>query len=164
MGLPFSLFFVLSGAAALHGLGNIFTGAVIIAAAWSDLGLPWSAVNIGFLVLTAIFGTLIYISINLITATTSFWFIGASTSVMYLAHSLRDFSVYPLNIYARWVQILLTWLVPFAFTSFFPATFLLENQTYRSFAYLMPVVSVVLFGVAYGVWRIGLNQYQSTGS
>ncbi|MFC1975212.1 ABC transporter permease [Chloroflexota bacterium] len=158
------LFFVLSSRVALHGLGNFFTGVVIIIMASNDLGLSWNAVNIGFLFLGVVCGTIIYLSINLITATTSFWFIGSSVSIMYLVHKLRDFSAYPLTIYARPIQILLTWIVPFAFTSFFPATFLLGQEAYRRFVFLIPVMSVAFFGLAYGFWRIGLNQYQSTGS
>jgi ABC-2 type transport system permease protein len=69
-----------------------------------------------------------------------------------------------LTIYARPIQILLTWIVSFAFTSFFPATFLLQQEAYRLFVFLIPVMSAASFGLAYGFWRIGWNQYQSTGS
>lgn len=159
-----SLFFLLSSDSALHGLGNFFTGLVIIAKASSDLHLTWTATNIGFLILAVVCGAIIYVSIYLSTAATAFWFVGASTSIMYLAHSLRNFSTYPLTIYARPIQILLIWIAPFAFTSFFPATFLLGKEMYYPFVFLMPVVSIAFFGLAYGFWRIGLNQYQSTGS
>ncbi|MBN1992421.1 MAG: ABC-2 family transporter protein [Anaerolineae bacterium] len=158
------LFFLLSSEAALHGLGDFFTGLVIIAVAANNLHLSWTVANIGFLTLAVACGTLIYVSIYLGAATTAFWFIGASTSIMYLAHSLRNFSTYPLTIYARPIQILLTWIAPFAFTSFFPATFLLGVKTYYPFVLFIPVIAVVCFGLAYGSWRIGLNQYQSTGS
>jgi ABC-2 type transport system permease protein len=158
------LFFLLSSHAALHGLGDFFTGVVIIAKASSDLGFQWTAANLGFMAVAVVCGTIIYVSINLITATTSFWFIGSSVSIMYLVHKLRDFSAYPLTIYARPIRILLTWIVPFAFTSFFPATFLLGQAAYRFFIFLIPVMSVAFLGLAYGFWRIGLNQYQSTGS
>jgi ABC-2 type transport system permease protein len=83
---------------------------------------------------------------------------------MGLVHNLRDFSKYPLTIYALPIRILLTWIVPFAFTGFFPATFLLERKEFYPYVYLIPVVSVVFFSLAYAFWRAGVNAYQSTGS
>ena len=158
------LFLVLSDRAATHSVGNFLSGVVIIAIASGQLGLTWSVGNIGFVVLAVACGVVIYLSINIVTATSSFFFVGSGTAIMFLVHSLRNFSSYPLNIYARPIQMLLIWIVPFAFTSFFPATHLLQRDEFRIFVYLIPVVPLVIFALAYGLWRMGLNQYQSTGS
>ena len=158
------LFFILSESTATHGLGNFLTGLVIIIKASHDLSLSWSFGNISFLVLTTICSTVIYTSINMITATMSFWFVGTRTSIMFMVQRFRDFSRYPLSIYSMPIRILLTWIIPFAFTSFFPATFLLHREEYSLFVCLIPVMTAVFLLIAYGFWRLGLNKYQSTGS
>jgi ABC-2 type transport system permease protein len=158
------LFLLLSDGTGLHSLGNLLTGAVIIILASRQLQFAWTPLRLVFLLLIILCGTLICIAVNLITATTSFWFTGSGTTVTFLVQRLREFSRYPLDIYALPIQVLLTWIVPFAFTSFFPAAFLLGKEEYTLFVYLIPFVSIAFFGLAYGFWRLGLNQYQSTGS
>ena len=158
------LIFILGDETATHGLGNVLMGMVIIVKASMDLSLKWNLVNIGFAFVIAICGTIIYVSINMVTATLSFWFVGSRSSVMFMVQRLRDFSRYPIDIYSMPIQILLTWIVPFAFTGFFPATFLLGRQEFSSFVFLTPFVSIVFFILAYAFWRLGLNKYESTGS
>jgi ABC-2 type transport system permease protein len=158
------LIFVLTLDAATHAFGTLFTGLVIIARASSELNLNWNAFNVVILVLMVGFGTMIYVAVNLITATLSFWFVGSRTSIMFMVQRFRDFASYPLPIYAVPIQVLMTWIVPFAFAGFFPATFFLEQREFSLYVYSIPLVSVVFLGLAYAFWRTGLNAYQSTGS
>jgi ABC-2 type transport system permease protein len=159
-----SLFLLLADEAAIHSLGNLLTGGAIIALASRELHLAWTLANIAFVLLVVLCGTVICISINLMTAAISFWFTGSGTALSFLVQRLREFSRYPLDIYALPIQVLLTWIIPFAFTSFFPAAFLLGRQEYTFFVYLIPLISIAFFVIACGIWRLGLNQYQSTGS
>ncbi len=159
-----SLFFILADQPMLHGLGNIATGTVIILLASRQLDIRWDMCNLLILGFMVAWGTLIYISINTITACTSFWFVASGTNFLYLGQRFRDFTVYPLDIYASPLRILLTWVIPFAFTSFFPSTYFLDRDDYRVFVYLIPVIAVLFFGIASFVWRIGVNRYESTGS
>jgi ABC-2 type transport system permease protein len=159
-----SLFLLLSDDAGIHSLGNLASGVAIIALASQALHFTWTLAHLAFLLLVVLCGTLICISINLITATISFWFTGSGTSVTFLVQRLRDFSRYPMDIYALPIQILLTWLIPFAFTSFFPAAFLLGRTEYKPFVYLIPFVSILFFGLAYGFWQLGVSRYESTGN
>lgn len=159
-----SLFLLLSDEAGIHSLGNFASGAIIIILASQELHLTWTPARLAFLLLVVLCGTLLCISINLITATLSFWFTGSGSSITFLVQRLRDFSRYPLDIYALPIQLLLTWLIPFAFTSFFPAAFLLGREEYNGFVYLIPLVSTGFFGLAYGFWQLGLGRYESTGN
>lgn len=158
------LFFVLSEATAAHGWGNFLTGVLIIVKASLDLGFVWSASRLAFLAGATVCGVVLYLSINLITATASFWLVGTGSSLMFMVQRLRDFSRYPLSIYSMPIRILLTWVVPFGFAGFYPSTILLGMGAYSAHGYLIPVVTVAFLLLAYGFWRLGLNHYQSTGS
>lgn len=159
-----SLFFVLGDQAMLHGIGNFCTGLVIIFLATQQLGLQWSVLNIVLLILMVLCGTLIYISINTITVSANFWFVGMGNTVLYMGQRFRDFAVFPLDIYALSLRILLTWLIPFAFTSFYPATYFLERTEYTFFVLMTPIVAVGFFGIACLFWRAAIYRYESTGT
>ncbi|MXZ09337.1 MAG: hypothetical protein F4Y79_07800 [Gemmatimonadetes bacterium] len=158
------LFLILSDLSSLHGLGNFFSGVVIIVQASIALDLTWDVVMIIFLCMTVVCGTFIGLSVNVIVATVSFWYVGYGNSILFLMNRIRDFARYPIDIFAKPLQIFLMWVMPFAFTSFFPATFILRNEEFLSYAYFIPVVTVVICFFAYSFWQLGLNSYQSTGS
>ncbi len=119
--------------------------------------------------LVAIGGALIDFGISLLVAAASFWFIRVDT-IRWVVMSLeQEFTRYPISIYQRGVRIILAFVLPFAFTNYFPATFLLhKSETALNLApwvgVLTPAIGLLWFGVAYVVWRIGLQHYQGTGS
>ena len=159
-----SLFYVLGDQPMLHGLGNVGSGIAIIVLASKSLDIVWDLSNLLMLLLMVICGTLLYISINTITGCASFWFVASGTNFLYFGQRFRDFAVYPVDIYASPLRLLLTWGIPFAFTSFFPATYFLHDKNYEMFVNIMPVVTLFFFFLAMSVWRVGVNRYESTGS
>jgi ABC-2 type transport system permease protein len=129
-------------------------------------------VDLAFLLyvpLVAIGGALIDFGINLVIATVSFWFIRIE-SLRWIVMSLeQDFSRYPISIYQRGVRVMLTFILPFAFMNYFPATFLLHKSEdgfhlNPAVGLLTPVVGALWLAGAYAFWRVGLNRYQGTGS
>jgi ABC-2 type transport system permease protein len=102
-------------------------------------------------------------------ATAAFWFIRID-SLRWIVMSLeQDFTRYPISIYSRAVRVFLSFVFPFAFMNYFPATFLLHKTDGALslspwVGLLTPVVGVVWLSLSYGFWRIGLNRYQGTGS
>ena len=82
--------------------------------------------------------------------------------------SLNEFIQYPLSIYDRWIQIMLTFVFPVAFIGFFPSQVLLEKTDYLGFpsqiVFLSPLVGIVLFIISYLLFFVGIKNYKSTGS
>jgi ABC-2 type transport system permease protein len=80
-----------------------------------------------------------------------------------------DFTRYPLSIYNKLVRFTLSFVFPFAFMNYFPASTLLQ-KTGSAYGinpvlgWLTPIVGAIWFAGAYLFWRRGLNHYQSTGS
>ena len=60
-------------------------------------------------------------------ATASFWFIRIDTLRWVVMSLEQDFTRYPISIYTRGVRFVLTFILPFAFMNYFPATFLLHK-------------------------------------
>jgi ABC-2 type transport system permease protein len=136
--------------------------------------VPYCGVQVDWLFvlyvpLVAIGGALIDFGINLAIATASFWFVRIDALRWAVMSLEQEFSRYPISIYQRSVRVALTFVLPFAFMNYFPATFLLHKtedglHLNPAVGLLTPVVGVVWLAAAYAFWRIGLNRYQGTGS
>jgi ABC-2 type transport system permease protein len=81
-----------------------------------------------------------------------------------LVYQAAAFNRYPVTIFPRWIQRVLTFVVPFAFTAFFPATFFLGRNEWLGWALVQPLVGLLVLVVGVGIWRRGLRHYRSPGS
>jgi ABC-2 type transport system permease protein len=97
-----------------------------------------------------------------LTATSVFWLM-ESIPVTQMVFTMNEFAKYPLTIYHAGIRILLTWIIPYGFVSFYPASYLLGRDV-GLLAFLSPVVAGVTLLVSYRVWLFGLRHYSGTGS
>jgi ABC-2 type transport system permease protein len=158
-----SLFQVIFDAFRIESLQEVVVGLVVVIWASRRLHYQWHALDILLLVFFALCGGLIYISVFLFLSTFSFWFedrIGIHPPFW----NLLAFGRYPLSIYSGYIQFLLSWIIPFGFATFYPASRLLGRPEFRIYAPLIPLVAVATFALAVTSWRIGLRRYSSTGS
>ena len=81
-----------------------------------------------------------------------------------LVHQAAVFGRYPIDLYSRPLQRVLTTVLPLAFIAFFPASFLVGRDTWSTLALAQPVVGLGLFLGAQLVWRRASRGYRSTGS
>ncbi|HEX7973559.1 MAG TPA: ABC-2 family transporter protein [Anaerolineales bacterium] len=156
------LFHLLADRFCHDGLGNFLVGSALVVRASASLGIHWTLPNLLYLVVAVLSGGIIFIALNLITATSAFWVMDSIplTQVVFNTH---EFAAYPLTIYNRAIGILMTWVIPYGFASFYPASHLLGRDV-GSLAYAGPVVAAVLLFLAYRVWLFGLRHYSGTGS
>ncbi|MEP7355991.1 MAG: ABC-2 family transporter protein [Anaerolineales bacterium] len=146
----------------VNGVGNLVVGFALVVSAGSALGVFHSAFNVAYAVVAVLSGALIFTSINLITAVSAFWIVEnfAVTAVVFENHR---FAYYPLTIYPRAFAFALTWVIPYGFASYYPASFLLGRDV-GAMAWLGPVIAVTLTFIGYRLWLFGLSRYTSTGS
>lgn len=105
---------------------------------------------------------LLFIALNLIAAVSAFWIV-ESIPFTQSVFEMNEFAKFPLSIYPRAIGILLTWLIPYGFASFYPASHLLGRDV-GALAWLgLPVAAALLF-LGYRFWCFGLRHYASTGS
>ena len=74
------------------------------------------------------------------------------------------FNRYPLDVFPRPMQRLLTFGLPFAFTSFYPATWYLGRTEWLGYAFAQPLVGLAVLVVGVTLWKRGLHSYRSPGS
>jgi ABC-2 type transport system permease protein len=156
------LFHLLADRFCHDGIGNFLVGAALVIKAMNGLAIPWTVGHVLYLVVAILSGGTIFIALNLLTATTAFWLVD-SIPVTSLVYNMYEFAKYPLTIYGRGLRAVLTWLIPYGFASFYPASHLLGREV-GMLAWLAPVVAAVLLLIAYRAWTFGLAHYSSTGS
>ena len=156
------LFHLLADRFCHDGIGNFITGAVLIGVSMQKLGIAFTPLHLLYLVVSVLSGGLIFIALNLITATTAFW-LTESIPVTQVIFNLNEFAKYPLSIYHQGIRILLTWIIPYGFVSFYPASYLLGRDV-GVLVWLSPLVAGIFLFIAYRIWLFGLKHYSGTGS
>ena len=156
------LFHLLADRFCHDGIGNFIVGAVLVAKSTYSLGIVWTPLNLIYLVVSVLSGGMIFIALNLITCVSSFWIMD-SVPITRLVFDNHLFAQYPLTIYPKAISIWLTWLIPYGFTSFYPANYLLGKDI-GALAFLGPVIAAILMFLAYRFWLFGLRHYTGTGS
>ena len=119
--------------------------------------------NIVLFVISVLAGALIYTAIKLFFASLAFW-IKDSIAVLQLAYETADFAKYPISIYPKTIRIVLTYLIPFAFVAFFPASFFLTGKNVLTTIGAEVLIAGIVWIIAYAVFRKGLTVYESAGN
>ena len=145
------------------GFGEIIIGTILMIIAGRTLDLQWSVLSVLLLVSTIIFATLIYTAIKLAVASISFW-IKFAQSYLYMTYQLSTFTKYPLSIYPKAIKFILTFIIPFAFTGYFPGAYFLGREGFFYGIFLTHIISVVSILLAYYIWTQGIKKYESSGS
>ncbi len=108
-------------------------------------------------------GIFIFTSLKLLTASTSFW-LKNSYPLIQITYNLSDFTKYPILIYPKVIRLIMTFVIPFALISYFPAIYILGQMSYlRVIIYLISVTTLLSLSALY-VWSKGLKHYESAGS
>jgi ABC-2 type transport system permease protein len=132
------------------------------------LGIPMDLARIVLLILFVAGAVLIQSAVFIISGSLSFWFINTTTLLDVLVGDVRNFIAYPVGIYPRFIQFLLTFLLPYAFVNYYPALFFLGRTGEAPFTPMLvfatPLAGIAMAAVAVLFWKSGLRRYQSTGS
>jgi ABC-2 type transport system permease protein len=156
------LFHLLADRFCHDGIGNFLVGLALVTHSTRALGLLGNPATLLYLVVAVLSGGLIFVALNLITCVSSFWLMD-SVPVTRAVFDNHLFAQFPLTIYPRAVSILLTWLIPYGFASFYPASHLLGRDV-GALAWAGPVVAAGLLLAGYRFWQFGLRHYGGTGS
>ncbi len=131
---------------------------------WSVTALPvqWTFLKILYLICILIGGAMIQAGALILVSCWGFLFT-KSQYLFSLYFKMKEFISYPMSIYAPFIQICLTWIIPLAFINYYPSLFLLGKQE-GVLVYLTPLLGPVFLTVVIKLWFAGVNRYQGTGS
>lgn len=143
-------------------LGEIALGILLMTVAGARLHLPVSALDFAAFPVLAVSAAAVYLGVFLLLTAVSFWFedrLGVGPPV----YNMIRFARYPVTIYHPAVRALLSWVIPFAFAAFYPATPWLRQREFYVFAALTPLMGALCLAAALFVFERGARRYASTG-
>ena len=156
------LFQVLADALGVHGLGVTGIGFISMILALRNM----HNFTIQLLLLCIVFiicGTVIRMSVYLITNSFVFWFeSGGGSNIPFTVYSIGEYAKYPVNIYPVWMQIILLYIIPFGFIGFAPVQ-ILRGEQVLFYSLGLVGISVVFLLLARLVFYKGITRYESMG-
>jgi ABC-2 type transport system permease protein len=139
------------------------TGLIMMGYSALHLHLHWSWADTFFLLLFTIGSVMIYGGIYIALTSISL-FSDSKSDIQPIMYNIGNYGRYPVNIYHHVIQFVLTWILPFAFVGFYPASYLLDHQNWKWYAFLTPLVGVVYFGIGIFCWNRGILHYRGAGN
>lgn len=83
---------------------------------------------------------------------------------MNLFYGFSQFARYPLEIFNRFIRVILTFIIPFSVVIYMPIRALLFNENLLLVSGYVILVSLAMLGLYLFVWHRGLRKYESAGS
>ncbi len=143
--------------------GELIVGILLVITALTQLTVHIGILEILGFIITVLAGAVIYTSVKLIFSSLAFW-MKRSQSILFISYQMSNFTKYPMTIYSKFINIFLTFIIPFAFTAFIPASWLLGKESF-TYGVLATIGMALVFSVgAYALWNTGLKKYESAGN
>jgi ABC-2 type transport system permease protein len=162
-----SLLLMIASDFSLRRLGQLALALVTMVVAWQRLDVALEPGSLALLALTVVTGTVIFCTVWVIGAASTFWTIDTMELTNSLTYGGRQLTSYPLGIYQAWVRRFVVFVVPLGCVAYFPVRHVVGldpagTSTLTRFAGVPAAVGLVL--VASLVWRAAVRTYRGTGS
>ena len=150
------------------GLTDLIPGAIIFGYGCVAVGFQFTLLNTLKILIALIGTTLLRGGIFTIVGSLSFW-IKRTHPLIDINLTLFDYNMrYPLSIYPELIQGLFTFLLPYGFLAFYPASELLNIDV----GFSLPIslcwwtllVGMIVYLIGVSLFKIGLKKYESSGS
>ncbi len=158
-----TLFHVMVERLQIDALGELIMGIALICITLPSVAIQWSLLKILLIIAVIPFATLIYTGIKIATAAIAFW-TKRSGNITFMFYMVNDFAKYPVSIYNNAVRFIITYIIPFAFTAYYPAEYILTGNNPLFNIGLTIVISLILMVIGIFVWNKGIRAYESAGS
>ena len=157
-----SLLFFLVTRPELHAFGNLLSGLLYVVGSLWGLHVPvyvWLCLPVWWLS-----GTVIYTAALVVFGCLSFPFVGPHSQQLLIPLNLLQASRYPLGVYPKWLQAILTFVIPSASVHYLPGRVMFGKATSLWALIAAPLAAVLCAAIAQVTWRAGLRRYESSGS
>ncbi|MDR7278800.1 ABC transporter permease [Catenuloplanes atrovinosus] len=161
---PYPVMLQVSGSyVGMQGFGDVTVAVCMIAWGLWHVDIAWSplTVLVGLVLLAC--GFAVRISVLAASTAASFWLNSPHSGFAMAINQMGTLARYPLTIYGLAVRGVLTLIVPFAFTAFFPVSWLLDPAGHGWVALVAPVVAAACVFLAVQIYHRGVRRYESTG-
>ncbi|SFX68316.1 ABC-2 type transport system permease protein [Thermoactinomyces sp. DSM 45891] len=158
-----SLVQVIMESMAPESLMGVLTGGIVMGWAVWNLPLDWAWYDPLLFIMFVLGGVAVYAGIYVALTSISLYS-DSKSDIQPIVYNIGTYGRYPVNIYSKIIQFVLTWILPFAFVGFYPASYLLGNGDWKVYAMLTPVVGAVFFSIGLYSWNRGIENYKGAGS
>jgi len=158
-----TVFLVMASTIDFSRLGRLLQSLAVFLYALPRSGVAWDFSRSLTLFFMVGCGSVLFFALFLLYAALSFFTVEGLEFMNIFTDGGREFGSYPFSIYGQGILRFLTYVIPLALVQYYPLLYLLgrsENLLYM----FTPVLSLLFLLPAYGLWRIGLRRYKSTGS
>ena len=149
-------------------IGRLIQGLAALVLALSLLQTAWGPGKVAFFALMLASGVAVFVAIFIAGATLSFWAPNASEAINMFTYGGQFATSYPMHIYQQWMLSVFTFIIPLAFINYYPSLYLLDKPDPFGLPafmpFISPLVAIAALRLAIGIWRFGVNHYQSTGT
>lgn len=161
---PMNIFFqIICEKVQFDAIGELLVGVFFVGRAIAYGVVQVTLLKTLLFIISIIAGSVIYTSVKLILASIAFW-VKDSSPIMTTAYDVADFAKYPIEIYAKPIQLVLMTILPFAFVAYIPATYFLINANIWKTIAAECAIAVVFWIFAYSLFKKGLAVYESAGN
>lgn len=135
--------------------------AVLGYAVWNS-AIQWTPVKALVLAAMVACASLLFFGVFMVCAALCFVTLEGLEVINIFTDGVREYSKYPFHIYGKVVLTILTCVVPMALVQYWPMRYLMG--TGPGWYGALPPISLLFLLPCYGLWRLGLRHYTSTGS
>lgn len=161
---PMNLFFqIVCEKIQFDAVGELLIGILFVGRAVAKGVVQVTPLKVLFFFISMIAGSVIYTSVKLVLASIAFW-VKDSSPIMTTAYDVADFAKYPVEIYAKPIQIVLMTILPFAFVAYIPSTYFLIDANILKTIAAECGIAVIFWLFSYHLFKKGLTIYESAGS
>lgn len=147
-----------------YAISHVLFGGIVTVVMLFLVPIQWTVLK-GLLFLLAVIGGItLYGSLIIFAGAISFWTIRSTFFLRMLTQAWNMIN-YPLTIYPRALQLVLTFFIPLAVLNYYQSGFLLDKGVADNITMIVIfVVGCTLCWLAYQFWMFGLKKYQSVGN
>lgn len=145
----------------LIGITDLIPGLCVLFYGCRQIQFTWSVTSTLSLLILIIGATLIRGGIYIMMGTVTFWTKSVSDFAGFTQEFFDKTTMYPLSIYPRLMQLILTYLIPIGWISYYPAKDLLHGINQGVFITL--IIGILVMTIAGIFFKTGLRNYESAG-
>jgi ABC-2 type transport system permease protein len=158
------LFQVIASEVQLEALGELIIAVAMIALCGSQIEITGGLPAVLLVILGIICAAMIITSFKIMVASLAFKF-KRSGPLLQFIYNFSGFTKYPIRIYPKFIQAILTFVIPLGLCLFFPFENLFAPVHNPIVVAISMVIATALFGfVCIFVWCKMVKMYESTGT
>lgn len=152
----------------VFGLTDLVPGILVFIYGCNKTGFSFTAANILGIIVMLIGAVLIRGGIYILLGSTSLWTKSANDFGQYTQEIFDKTTMYPLSMYPESLQLILTFIIPIGWVSFYPASELLGIETAFSAGglgvWITLFAGIAVMLIAGAVFKAGMRRYESAGN